>query len=50
MHFDQKFDRKFEHYSCVRRTISNASQPSLLSIFQVELELNKKIIRPQTNI
>ena len=25
MHFDQKLDRKFEHYSCVTRTIDNGS-------------------------
>ena len=32
MHFDQKSDRKFEHYSCVTRTINNGSWQSLLSI------------------
>ena len=36
MHFDQKFDQKFEHNSCVTRTINNASRPSLLSISLVQ--------------
>ena len=36
MHFVQKFDQKFEHYSCVTRTISNASWPSLLSVSLIQ--------------
>ena len=39
MHFDQKFDQKFEYYSCITRTINNASQPSLLSTCQYLMEL-----------
>ena len=45
MHFDQKVDQKFEHYSCMMRTIDTASWPFLLK-FRENLPNSQKFRGP----